>query len=454
MFVQYLMNMKPGSIEKRRESTFRISPKSETSNIAERADVMSIDSGTGLLTSIEHKALAPYNIKEVIISNLRSSSPHIIITTLNLLHTMLECHCHHSFDLFEVELVFDLETHDADIGITNSEELEKLRGQAQGLKAVEHIRVMDLYFALISRIDSTYDKEEFVQSYEDYFLDVQHQIEGHQEYHQECALHKTSSRKRREETEGHHRPLLISEKQPSLYFTRHRLNTADPILGILLSLLSQFFAHSCEFNLALTRVLSTLATCPYRCISGWLSFEEHTKFPVDTRNSPASSIQAILCSEADLVENVEVKHKDPSVLSVFHTLTEHVSYYRSKVPNLDQMLNDRREYFLDRSSKEQSIKSSITQLNKPLDDEDEFYESDLLSPTSADAIPITGSFLRHVDTYNSTTSSTQSKEIPPIQVNNISSLVDNIIILNEAMKELTCIIEVRKSLGSDYVSYI
>ncbi|KAK9766633.1 hypothetical protein K7432_004172, partial [Basidiobolus ranarum] len=40
MFVQYLMNMKPGSTEKRRESTFRISPKSETTNIAERADVM------------------------------------------------------------------------------------------------------------------------------------------------------------------------------------------------------------------------------------------------------------------------------------------------------------------------------------------------------------------------------------------------------------------------------
>ncbi|KAK9717307.1 hypothetical protein K7432_006306 [Basidiobolus ranarum] len=454
MFIQYLMNMKPGPIEKSRE-LFRISPKSETSNVAERADVMSIDSGTGLLTSIEHKFISPYNIKEVIICNLRSSSPHIIITTLNLLHSMLVCHCHHSFDLFEIELVPDFEAYDGAIEATNLEELGKLKNPAQGLKAIEHLRVMDLYFAQISRIDSTHDKEEFVQAYEDYLFDIQHQIEEHQEYHQECALHRASSKKRREVTEGQSRSILISEKQPSLYFPRHRLNSSDPILSILLSLLSQFFAHSCEFNLALTRVLSTLATCPYRCISGWLSLEEHTNCVIETRNTPASSIQAMLCSDMGLVENLETKlSKDPDVLSVFRVLTEHVSYYQSKVPNLDQMLNDRRDYFLNQSSTEQSIQLAINQLNKPLEYDDEFYESDLLSPTSADAVPITGAFLRHVDTYNSTTSSTQSKEIPPIQVNNINSLVDNIIILSESMKELTCIIEVRKSLGSDYVSYM
>ncbi|ORY06620.1 hypothetical protein K493DRAFT_295945 [Basidiobolus meristosporus CBS 931.73] len=450
ILVQYLINMKPKPTETHRDFC-KISPKPDALNTVERADVISIDSGTGLLTSIEHKSPSPYNIKEVVINNLKSDSQHIVITTLNLLHTILEHHCHHSFELFEVELVSDLESHDVSIDATNP------KGPNHELKAVDHLRVMDLYFSLISRIDSAHDKEGFVQVYNSYLFDVQNQLEVHQEYHQECAFHKFQGKKRREDSESKGYPLLISEKQPNLYFSRHRLVSTDPILRILLSSLSQFFAHSCEYNLALTRVLATLATCPYRCISGWLSFEEHNKFSVEPSTSSVNSIHAVLSAENSSVEGLNaLRRNDPDIISVFQILTEHVSYYRSKVPNLDQMLHERRDHFLspNRENEEQSIQSDLTVFNRPPENEDEFYESDLLSPTSADAVPITGSFLRHVDTYNSTTRGTQNNEIPPIQVDNISSLVDNIIILGETMKELTCIIEVRKSLGADYVNYM
>ncbi|GAA5846957.1 hypothetical protein JCM3766R1_004028 [Sporobolomyces carnicolor] len=161
---------------------------------------------------------------------------------------------------------------------------------------------------------------------------------------------------------------------------RHRIKPQGELVGLLLESFSHFFSHSPDVNLALTSVISTLATYPYRSLEGWLlpvvrqkrtsierdgslstrsadaalsddgddrsvdfQFEERsrqhsllssplpsTARPFDLSNPPPSATRAAMA-------------QSDSLLSIIGGLVESIEQYRAKVPKFDQYLSERRK---------------------------------------------------------------------------------------------------------------
>ena len=324
-----------------------------------------------------------FTLKDLIFSRLKSNSQTTVIATLKLLKTLIKNHCQYSLKLLSTYP----ETNKNSTIISH------------------HLREVELYFSLIIAIDADHAKDVLACGYEDYLRDVEMTIDADwcyqninplgdqtEDNHENIKEAPKMKRRRsfkygqREDNEKEEREEKEKEwtRKQSLKcgsdamkaLSRHRIHSTDPLLQILLSLLSHFFTQSSELNLALTGVVSALASCPYRSLEGWISFSETDRTNRDDiliLNPDGAAISKPKVYSQDIYAhydtNIPVDEDDddddrsidfgaerasnkmtaptyfksyPPFFTLLRTLTQQVDYYRSEIQSFDTLLEERR----------------------------------------------------------------------------------------------------------------
>ncbi|ORX90651.1 hypothetical protein K493DRAFT_409768 [Basidiobolus meristosporus CBS 931.73] len=503
MIVTYLMNTGTNEPEEEKaeklEKPNKLPPQIPSLTAVKESDAESLHSSVGSVdvsVGFESSSILPYNMKDLIFTNCKSNSQHVVTASLKLLHTMLNHHCRQSLDLLEVQVDEEM--------VGSSDEQLSVGHPHQRFSSIDtHLHILDLYLSLLSVIDVDHDQMAMAKGYDNYLLDVELTIEEHERLHRNLVAKKGIGRKYRKHPNLSNVKYLNNQEEPhdttmtsalseenakkdeKATVCKHSLKPTDALIQILLNLLSRFFAHSCDLNLALTGVISALASCPCRSLEGWLTLPEMTEIrpqaPVAEDFLGDTSFQDQENMEDDRSEDgcepdsrsiksysnasvttaatsySSIPAKNPTIFLMLRILTQHVLYYRSKVPNFDQLLSERRaSLFESRNTGETfsaKIKSAMVKINEDSDEDD-----DLFAPSSADAVPINGSFLQNMNSFDGQDSDGGPDFAgippPPVKVEEICILVDNVIILEEAIKEIVSIIQVRRSMGVDEVRFL
>ena len=372
-----------------------------------------------------------------------------------------------------------------------------------------HEREMDLYLALVSRVDPSHSSEAFSTGYEHYLHDALCTISGSNAYHYEDP---TESRKH----------------------VKHRLNPNDPFLSILLESLRRFFSNTPEYNIVLTGVLATLAMHPDRSLAGWLTFTldgdpprgEHRELEYPDDSDDRSVDFRINEMESNPLPTAGMSDQSwPVVHSILQNLVGQLEHYRLVVGDFDKFLFERRQGLLfsenltdaltlaldiadepnpslpsespaqlpkakvkasssfmsfltpkkrSRPSPIPSEPTSPPRSNKKLDASPfgPHYERTSaivvepfvapITPSSswtparsakwtADVDDVFGSSEHWGETRETLRRDDNANEVRHVT---LSRLLDNVVILEEAIKELVAVVHARRSLGIDAVRYV
>ncbi|KAI9277235.1 Retinoic acid induced 16-like protein-domain-containing protein [Phascolomyces articulosus] len=332
-----------------------------------------------------------FTLKDLIFSRLKSSSQPTVVATLKLLKTLITRHCRYSLKLLSIYPDNKRPLDDKSTIISH------------------HLREIELYFSLISAVDQAHAEDIMSFGYEEYLKDIEQVIDNDMCYQTFTGVTTSndtkggprtpkSERRRsfkygqrfdqkeiKEQQQQQQQQQQIQSSRRTKMF-KHGIQTTDPLLQILLGLLSHFFAQSPELNLVLTGVISALAICPYRSLEGWIAFKESDRTKPDDvlildasdqlqrariSNGENGDDKDSICGK-DIYAQFEttavnedaedddrsidygVEHNStqmtqptqfksfPPFFTLFRTLTQQVDYYRSEVDGFDRLLHERR----------------------------------------------------------------------------------------------------------------
>ncbi|CAO3646835.1 unnamed protein product [Cunninghamella echinulata] len=240
-------------------------------------------------------AAGRFTLKDLIIDRLKSSSQPTVIATLKLLKTLITKHCRYGLKLLSIIP----DDSNSVIPSLNSE-YSSLSSQQSSMTIISHhIREIELYFSLITAIDQAHSDDILSVGYEEYLYDIESHMEVDWCYQNMAGMNglksgtqitRTPKAERRRSFKYGRKPegskynnsnSSSCQLHKSAHLFRHKIRPTDPLLQILLGLLSHFFAQSSALNLALTGVISALALCPYRSLEGWISFQESDRTTPD-----------------------------------------------------------------------------------------------------------------------------------------------------------------------------
>ncbi|KZV93390.1 hypothetical protein EXIGLDRAFT_613050 [Exidia glandulosa HHB12029] len=303
-------------------------------------------------------ALERFTLKDLILTNLRSESQSTAAAALQLLQTLLSCHCHSAVEKLliivrdpsatmfpEPARIAEAEpprpaTPDSDVFIYPGAEPEEEKKFFESVFSqptttiATHEREMQLYMNLVAQIDVGHSEDPFSTGYDHYLSDALLAIQSHS-----CSADLRAD-------EG----------------WKHRLDPNGPLLSALLQSLRQFFANTPERNVALTGVFAQLAMCPTRSLAGWLTFgtasaeAPRPASPValdgidgdgDDRSidgeidSKLASTTGVLLPLPDMGEQAH-----PVMHGLFQGLIAQLDRYRSLVNGFDRYLVERRQGLL------------------------------------------------------------------------------------------------------------
>ncbi|KAF7727094.1 hypothetical protein EC973_008057 [Apophysomyces ossiformis] len=490
-----------------------------------------------------YSASDTFTLKDLIFSRLKSSSQPTVIATLKLLKTLITKHCRHSTGLLSVYPVTENATKPAVIA--------------------HHIREIELYCSLVEAIDEKHAPEVLINGYDNYLSDIEAMMDNDRCYQLSTSFGWPTAElrgpkiKRRRSLKysqryenGTNQPEAtvsptLCKSAPVMF--KHHIRPTDPLLQILLSLLSHFFAQSSELNLALTGVISALALCPYRTLEGWITFRESDRAKPDdvlVLSSTERLERINLDQEQDKIrvkdiyahfDSTELDEDDeeddrsidyradrfsrrrksavhfksyPPFFTLFRTLTQQVDYYRSEIDGFDQLLDERRNGLLfgestntvpsitggsrrgsifktDTNARRGSIRpsvpsmlagdglttanagtnsplpSSITPITplSPLDLHARKTQNTRIQPlfpsnfVTEPEEPILDLDKDDEDTFAPHVDPSQQRRLDKTKEITISMLLNNVVILEEAIKEIVALIQVRRSLGVDTIQY-
>ncbi|KIY50908.1 hypothetical protein FISHEDRAFT_37958 [Fistulina hepatica ATCC 64428] len=486
-------------------------------------------------------SMGRFTLKDLLKSSMKSKSQATATSALQLLQTML---IHHPQICIEMLLIVTRDPHatnfplpslvsggkssiggvddstefpsshdiDADYDISNS----SLFYQPVTTYST-HEREMDLYTALISRIDPSHNEDPFSTGYDNYLGDALIAIQSQVAYQADVDV---ESRKH----------------------WKHRLNVNDPIITILLDSLRKFFANTPDFNIALTGVISTLAIHPDRSLAGFVTFSlsendrsENGLRTVwsdgddgDDRSIDFEVEERLSSNSIRLPASAMDDRSRPVLYTIFHALVAQLERYRSLVDRFDQFLLERRQglLFSENLTDALGLVLDIDDLTRTTAASEVPYKtyqpkqkslvsffSDLTpkksKPARPSTPPVTASprhksqglpaspFGHHYqqtsaivveplvapglsgstwtpsqstkwtpedeDVFNASwgnkSDSRKHHEVEEAEAEgpagiSLSQLLDNVVILEESIKELVAIIHARRSLGIDSVRYI
>ncbi|CAM0136996.1 hypothetical protein VKS41_008147 [Umbelopsis sp. WA50703] len=522
-------------------------------------------------------ALGRFTLKDLIFSRLKSSSQPTVIATLKLLRTLISQHCLYSLRLLSIEFDDTATSFPPKVRFAeNNNEIHSQLHRPHTTTISHHNREIELFFSLICTIDYPHSQEILSLGYESYITDAENMILGDPCYQNgitagndeaEASLQRQSKLEKRrslkygqryDEKASRDRETSKSELKSkssqslSQSLPKHRLKQTDPLLQILLGLLSHFFAQSSELNLALTAVISALAVCPLRSLEGWLAFNEedrakdvlvlgadqtsaerHSSKPgnkirvndiyaqFDKDPTPVNeddedddrSIDFALDRNSVYMTAATNFRSFPPIFTLLRTLTQQVDYYRSEISQFDKYLEERRQclFFGDEMA---NLNISDSEANNSANKQPDAQGSSAMSlffgvgvgnkkqsskaktvantqqttspVANASTVPISETLITHARTtadiriqplfpsnfivepretildLNDEDEDTfapkgrnpsQPKRQDKSTEINLSTLLNNVVILEECIKELVALVQVRRSMGIDEILY-
>ncbi|KZP11999.1 hypothetical protein FIBSPDRAFT_961810 [Athelia psychrophila] len=311
-------------------------------------------------------SMGRFNLKDLLLSNLRSTNQPTAAAALQLLQCMLLRHCQLCVE--RVLVVFydpkatsfpepamlpppvnqtsgplDDDDDDEEFVYPGAENDKPLISTPSGPVFYQpdttyntHEREMGLYLTLVSRVDPSHNEDAFSTGYDHYLRDAVISIQN-----QTC--------------------FYLEETAESRAKMKHRLNAHDPILASMLDSLRKFFSNTPEFNISLTGLLATLAICPDRSLAGWLTFGTNDAQPANVSAGDTGlladsdgddrsidfRIEEELATESHVLPASSVDERSrPIIHTIFHGLVAQLERYRQLVTNFDQYLLERRQGLL------------------------------------------------------------------------------------------------------------
>ncbi|RKP39448.1 Retinoic acid induced 16-like protein-domain-containing protein [Dimargaris cristalligena] len=323
-----------------------------------------------------------FNLKDLICTNLQSTSRPTIIAALKLWTTILTHHCLYTNQLMDT--LPPLSQRDP-----SSTPWSSL--PSHGLSPIQrHRRDMEAYSYLLGLIDGTGTATP-VFGYGSYLTDTEAAWTTHQDYHSAAdnviQLGRANTFLSNTNNEDPNNPNVnglgagsrppmsrkysrqlgtpLPPSQPPLGIfgfgtgqvasaccSPYRLNQADPLILALFNLLAQFFSHSVDINLALTGVVAALASCGYRELDGLFVFD----MPPTASNSGTATLTGTAgATSGSLPKLVGVPGagpagKDtnwatrpgltaqPSIFALLHSLAQRVTEFREGMTDFEERL--------------------------------------------------------------------------------------------------------------------
>lgn len=296
-------------------------------------------------------SMGRFTLKDLLLTNMRSTSHASITAAIQLMQSLLVHHCHLTIDrLFifsyestspvspqtalnrktlsdEEEETFTYpgsETQPATLSFSGPELVSKPPDATYSM----HERELGMYLALVARIDSANSQGAFSTGYDHYLRDALSTIANHA-----CSR---------------------SDEPPP----KHLLDVNDPLLSLVLQSLRHFYSNTPELNMALTGMLAAVASCPERCLRGWLLFGSEATPPPqkkgvsgnarlfddgDDRSIDFDVNESLSLSDPPLPILRPEPLSQPVVLSILQGLLSNLDRFRSSVHDFDTLLNERRQ---------------------------------------------------------------------------------------------------------------
>ncbi|KAF8921317.1 Retinoic acid induced 16-like protein-domain-containing protein [Mucidula mucida] len=494
-------------------------------------------------------SMGRFTLKDLLLTNLRSSSQPTATSALQLLQTLLVQHPHlciqkillvisdpHATSFPHPAMIRRAieakpieEEEDEDTFVYPGMEPEPPESSSPLFYQPEttystHEREMGLYLTLVSRVDPSHNADPFSTGYDHYLRDALVSIQSQPVFHF-----------------GE-----LAESGDDRSSSKHRLNVHDSILTLLLESLRRFFSNAPAYNVALTGVLATLAMHPDRSLAGWLTFAINDTLPKDSREESRVDVQgdgddrSIDFEIGEQLESESIhlpassmdENSRPVVHTIFHGLVSQLERYRQIVDNFDKFLLERRQGLLfsenltdalsliqlqdeisrpvtviepvqptkpkPRPSASSTIVSFLTPkknrtkpslLSEPSTPPNNPDSKNLLSSPFGSHYQKTGSitvepfvapapskglwtpaksrkwneeeddvfssgFVEKEESDPFVDSAEEEEKEESLPSVTLSQLLDNVVILEESMKELVAIIHARRSLGIDSIRYL
>ncbi|KAJ1928278.1 hypothetical protein IWQ60_002187 [Tieghemiomyces parasiticus] len=472
----------------------------------------------------EKPAAVAFNLKDLICTNLQSSSRTAVVAALKLWTTMLTFQCAFTPNLLDTQparrpLAPATTWPSGSPGQAGGP--KSLAPPPVGLAAVlSHRYDMESYTHLLRLIDGT-PAPTPILGYETYLADTEAAWEDHVVYHGTFEHVHQMERARAMLAAGIEQPLPPPPRSRR-YGSRHdgiasdggdqstmtgatdfgsapgparpcctpyRLNASDPALRALFNLLARFFAHPVDVNLALTGAVAALAACPFRELEGLFTFEA-VPAPAPTvnanattagpRSSPAA--HAPLLGDRGPWSLPPGAASPPSIFSILLALAQRVQAFRESMTDFEDRL---------RRTRTSLALGTTTAMTTPYPAKPTARTSVLNTP-GATADSTGRSALLPSPTAPATTLSLTSSSIPSLQPGRAGSatspdarsggssspataastlaggaekaasagkvayatLCENVLILEESIKEMLAIIQVRRSVATPEVETV
>ena len=302
---------------------------------------------TGYITSAGR-----FTLKDLLMTNLRSTNHPTVAAALQLLKTLLQLHSKLCTEKLLL-VIYDPKStsypcpylsippppvevppHDEDAGASTSTPLYAKYADPDTTYSTSE-RETGLYLALISRVDPSHTQDAFSTGYDNYLCDAVLSLKE--------------------------RNVQLRDTDPdTLMRYKHQLTQNDPVLSLTLVALRRFFSNSPELNMALTEVLSTLARDPCRSLAGWLTFaspdrggDRHARefskeYEADGDDRSIDyRINEDLAYETLSLPATSMDEKSrPLMYAIFHGLVTQLERYRHSVEKFDRYLLERRQGLL------------------------------------------------------------------------------------------------------------
>ncbi|KAI9723338.1 MAG: hypothetical protein M1812_001222 [Candelaria pacifica] len=297
-----------------------------------------------LLTNFPDMADKPspslFNLVDLIISSMRSTSHQTVTASLKLVSVILKRH-------YQYAVTTLLQTSNA-----VSSESQRTIGA--------HNREMEVFFDLVSAIGGETDID---HSYENHLKDNLNLLETHP-----CSAQLLSINNGDGPFDQGNPPSSKLGIGPSEIHL-HTLNTQDPFLQTILEAMKKFFVNTVEMNLSLTETIVDLAACRHMRLEGWLvvdpakydysndqyaAGQNHEQAQDDDTSIETNSTldgaegherdQTTALKQARLEPSWAPEHTPP-ILAVLQSLTDQISTFRTEIPDFNTYLSERRQIF-------------------------------------------------------------------------------------------------------------
>lgn len=262
-----------------------------------------------------------FTLVDLILSSLESHNQQTITATLRLCSTILSKH--HSYAISTLVKI-------------------------HRLKAEDHRRTLKIQNfqvdTLLSLAEDLATNDGLEESYNNHLYDVQNMLESHS-----CSSHLLALPGMDNSVTGEIRTGRASIASKPVEF--HAIALDDPLLLHLLTLLKNFFVNDIETNLSLTHIFTTLASCGYTSINGWLLGDMNQNCPPGDQDICSVENSDRVDDQSPDITNGDQARKPMSLSSLspvyatFDCLIEQVKSFRQKIQDFDIFLAERRHIF-------------------------------------------------------------------------------------------------------------